>query len=296
MNPAHGESTLILNPAAGKGTPASQVQEILKLLEAEGIRARSMVLKKGIEDAARNALEKGSGLVIAAGGDGTVSSVASALTGTDCALGVLPNGTFNHFARDLGIPIDLAAAVKVIERCKTKRVDIAEVNGRKFVNNSSVGLYPNMVLERVHQRKHGYGRWLAFAYASLRVSRHFPRIDIRLSCNGVEIKRSAPLLFVGNNAYEMTGWRIGRRERLDASQLFCCIASAASRWELLELLVRALTGRLRRQSDFDIIHSEEVSIDSSRRRLRIAVDGEVVILPPPLRYRIHPLALNVIVP
>jgi len=255
-----------------------------------------MVLKKGIEDAARNALEKGSGLVIAAGGDGTVSSVASALAGTDCALGVLPVGTFNHFARDLGIPIDLAAAVKVIGSSKIVKVDVAEVNGRKFVNNSSVGLYPNMVLERVHQRKHGYGRLLAFAYASLRAFRRFPRSDIRLSCNGVEIKRSTPLLFVGNNAYEMTGWRIGRRERLDAGQLFCCIACAVTRWELFHLLVRALTGRLRPEGDFDIIHSEEVNIDSSRRRRRIAVDGEVVILPPPLRYRIHPRALNVIVP
>ena len=176
------------------------------------------------------------------------------------------------------------------------RVDVAEVNGRKFVNNSSVGLYPNMVLERVQQRKHGYGRWLAFAYASLRVLRRFPRIDIRLSCCGEEIKRSTPLLFVGNNTNEMTGWRIGQRERLDADQLFCCIASAASRWELFKLLARALTGRLRRQRDFDMFHSEEVNIDSSRRRLHIAVDGEVVILPPPLRYRIHPRALNVVVP
>jgi len=296
VNSLEGESTLILNPAAGKGTPASQVQEILKLLEAEGIRARPMVLRKGIEDAARSALRKGSGLVIAAGGDGTVSSVASVLAGTDGAMGVLPAGTFNHFARDLGIPIDLAAAAKVIGRGKTMRVDVAEVNGRKFVNNSSVGLYPNMVLERVQQRKHGYGRWLAFAYASVRVLRRFPRIDIRIVCCGEEIKRSAPLLFVGNNAYEMTGWRIGRRERLDAGQLFCCIASAASRWELFKLLLRALTGRLRRQSDFDVFHSEDVNIDSSRRRLHIAVDGEVVKLPPPLRYRIHPRALNVIVP
>ena len=296
MSPIRGESTLILNPTAGKGTAASQVQEIVKLLEAEGIRPRPMVLKKGIEDAARNALEKGSGLVIAAGGDGTVSSVASVLAGTHYALGVLPNGTFNHFARDLGIPIDLTAAAKVIGRGKIVKVDVAEVNGRKFVNNSSVGLYPNMVLERVHQRKHGYGRWLAFAYASLRVLRRFPRIEIRLICCGTEIKRSTPLLFVGNNTNEMTGWRIGQRERLDADQLFCCIASAASRWELFKLLARALTGRLRRQRDFDMFHSEEVNIDSSRRRLHIAVDGEVVILPPPLRYRIHPRALNVVVP
>jgi len=296
MNSLGGESTLILNPGAGKGTEASQLQEILKLLEAERIHPRPMVLKKGIEDGARNALEKGSGLVIAAGGDGTVGSVASVLAGTDCALGVLPAGTFNHFARDLGIPTDLAAAVKVIGRGKIVRVDVAEVNGRKFVNNSSVGLYPNMVLERVHQRRHGYSRWLAFTYASLRALRRFPRIDIRLICSGVEIKRSTPLLFVGNNAYEMTGWRIGQRERLDAGQLFCCIASAASRWELLQLLVRALTGHLPRQSDFDIIHSEEVNIGASRRRLRMAVDGEVVILPPPLRYRIHPRALNVIAP
>src|SRR5207244_13653059 len=108
---------------------------------------------------ARRAADAGHRIVVAAGGDGTVSTVAGALAGTRSALGVVPMGTLNHFARDLKVPIDVAEAAKAIVQGRETRVDIGEVNGRVFVNNSSIGLYPSFLMHRRHQERLGRGRW-----------------------------------------------------------------------------------------------------------------------------------------
>ena len=151
-------------------------------------------------------------VVVAAGGDGTVSMVGAALVDRDIALGVLPLGTLNHFARDFGLPLEIEAAVAHVVQGRPVRVDVGEVNGRIFVNNSSLGLYPDIVRDRERQqRRLGWGKWPALAWATLAALRRFPFLSVRLSVDGREQHWRTPFVFVGNNEYLMEGFAIATR-------------------------------------------------------------------------------------
>src|SRR5688572_20305287 len=197
-------------------------REVEQALAAAGI-ASSVQLAGGgqVDNHVRKAIRQGAQRIIIGGGDGTVSAAAGALAGSKVALGILPLGTLNHFARDLGIPFDLDQAAAAIASGKERRVDIAEVNGRAFVNNASIGLYPLMVVDRDAQRERlGRSKRLAMLVASLRTMTRFHARRLKLSTDGGEARVDTPLLFVGNNDYRLAMPGAGRRESLDGGQ-FC---------------------------------------------------------------------------
>jgi diacylglycerol kinase family enzyme len=247
--------------------------------------------------AARAALADGAELVVAGGGDGTINAVASVLVGSGVAFGVLPLGTLNHFAKDLGIPLELDAAVRNLASGRRRQVDVGEVNDRIFLNNSSLGLYPDMVRDREkQQRRLGRGKWLAALWASLAALRRYPFLSLRVSVDGARLARRTPFVFIGNNEYTMQGLAIGARARLDGATLSVYVAQRPGRFGLLRFAWRALCGRLAQERDFDVLLSDQLEIDTRRRHLRVATDGEVTVMKTPLRYRIRPGALTVIVP
>jgi diacylglycerol kinase family enzyme len=216
--------------------------------------------------------------------------------GSEKTLGVLPLGTLNHFARDLKIPNDLEHAAHAIVSGHTVSVDVGEVNGRIFLNNSSLGLYPTIVREREKQQKLGSGKWPAFIWAAVTAFRRYPFLDVRLSVDGKEFHRRTPFVFVGNNEYVMESLNIGLRDCLDRGQLSLYIAHRTGRWGLVRLALRALLGRLREEKDFLAMCTPEVKIETRRKRLRVAYDGEVDVMETPFHYRVRPGALRVIVP
>jgi diacylglycerol kinase family enzyme len=236
-------------------------------------------------------------VIVAAGGDGTVNAVASALVATDTALGVLPVGTFNHFARDIGMPLDLRAAARAIVAGRRRAVDVGEVNGRIFVNNSSIGLYPTMVHRRdKQQRRLGRGKWQAMLWALHTVLRSHPFLDLTLEIDGTVYRRRTPLVFIGNNEYRMEGFYVGLRERLDCGVLSLYLTHRGERLGLLLLGLRALFGRLQQAKEFEAARVTRVRIESRHTRLLVATDGEVDAFDLPLEYRVRPRALQVIVP
>jgi diacylglycerol kinase family enzyme len=246
----------------------------------------------------RRALSNGARAVVAGGGDGTVSSVAGALAGTGRPLGVLPLGTLNHFAKDLRIPLGLEEAARNVCEGREASVDVGEVNGQVFVNNSSLGLYPRIVRRREKlQEREGSGKWSAFVRAGLAVLRRYPFLYVRLSADGREIVRRTPFVFVGNNEYEVEGTRIGARSRLDGGRLSLYVAHRTGRLGLLRLALSALLGRLRQAHDFDALCAQEIWVETRRpKRIPVATDGEVTVMTTPLHYRVRPGALKVIVP
>ncbi len=249
-----------------------------------------------IADMARNAVKEGYDVVAAAGGDGTVSGVAGALAGSGCILGVLPMGTLNHFAKDLGIPDDLAGAVAVIAGGRTRDVDVGEVNGRVFINNSSLGLYPAMVRMRESLQRSGEHKWLAFIRASLSILVRFRHLTLDLQpATGPAIRSKTPMLFVGNNSYATGAAGVGRREALDRGRLWLAMSTADTRLNLLAGALEILQGR---EETTNVIAAEirTLVVSSSHRSLAVAADGEVFRLSVPLAYRILPKALRVIVP
>lgn len=177
---------VLLNSHADRRDPIVK-ESVAAAFEAAGCDAVIQVTD-GARIAAdcAQALKNGARVLVAGGGDGTVSSVAHALVGSDAAMGVLPLGTLNHFARDLGLPLDIEAAARVIATRQTLCVDVGEVNGRSFVNNSSLGLYARLVAETTKRERSGLYRWIAHAVAAVRVwSRYYRRLHVTLRGKGV---------------------------------------------------------------------------------------------------------------
>jgi diacylglycerol kinase family enzyme len=293
---------VLVNAAAG--TAERQEIEALRAELAAGFEARGLsaeivpvpgdAMKAAAAEARDRAVRGEIGAVVVGGGDGSVSTVAGVLAGTGVPLGVLPLGTLNHFAKDLGIPTDLAGAMETIARGETRPVDVAEVNGHIFVNNSSVGFYPYMVLERERRRSlHGYRKWTAMLLASLRVLRYFPLRRLAICAEGWTEPWRTPLVFVGNNRYGLAGASLGARERLDRGELCLYVAKQQSRIALLWLALRSYLGFLDRSRDLRTLDVSAAEIRSRKRRLLVAVDGEIDLFRAPLRYRIRPGALKV---
>jgi len=290
---------VLLNCNAGAaGSDPKIGEKVADALAKAGFDAEVELIDGGkCEVRCRALVERGDRLIVVGGGDGTVSAAASALVGSETLLGILPVGTLNHFARDLGIPFDIAEAAKVIAQAKTRKVDIAEVNGHTFINNASIGLYPLMVMDRDGQRKRlGRSKRLAMLVASLRTMARFHSRRLTLSTDGGEAKVDTPLLFVGNNDYQVALPSAGRREALDDGELCVMVMRSKSLPGFLAAIGRALIGIKRREEMVRVSGVKELKVDSPRSHLSVAMDGETVSLKPPLVFRIRPGALNVIAP
>src|SRR2546423_3648950 len=173
---------VIINACSGDGNKEGIQQRLAEAFTATGLEARISMARSGAEviALAQRAARSEADTIVAGGGDGTINSVASSIVGSNKALGVLPFGTMNHFAKDLHIPLDLESAVRTIGEGRTHKVDIGEVNGHIFLNNSSLGLYPSIVREREGKQRFGWGKWPGYVWAALSVLRRYPFLDIRL--------------------------------------------------------------------------------------------------------------------
>lgn len=292
-------AAVIINGNAGSGHDQAKASALREKFSRAGIDASVTLAPSGdaILQATRAALESDHEIVVGGGGDGTMNAVASVLVGTGRVFGVLPLGTLNHFAKDIGMPLDLDQAVHAIATGRHKAVDVGLVNGQVFLNNSSLGLYPDMVHDRERQRRRlGRGKWLAAAWASVAALRRYPFLSVRLSVDGKRLARRTPFVFIGNNQYVMQGLAIGERARLDAGVLSMYVAQHPSRFGLLRFALRALAGRLAQERDFDVLLAPEMEVETLHRHIRVATDGEVTVMETPLRYRVLPGALTVLVP
>ena len=290
---------VIINAGSGSVLGDETARSLRERFIAYGIRANVHLATSGAEIVvlARHAARSDAGTVVAGGGDGTISAVAAELAGTGKALGILPLGTLNNFSKDLGIPQDLAAAVRTIAQGEPIEVDLAEVNGRTFINNSSIGLYPKMVARRERQQqKLGRGKWQAALWASLRLFRVSPFLKVDIELDGKTFERRTPFVFVGNNEYEMDMYNIGRRPSLSEGKLSLYFLHRQGRWGLVMLFWKTVTRQLKQWKEFEAVATEHVTVRAKRRRIRVALDGEVAVMRTPLEYRTRPKALRVIVP
>jgi diacylglycerol kinase family enzyme len=266
------------------------VEAEVSFVDGEGLRG---AVERALKQAKRGAIDA----IVVGGGDGSMRAAASVLAGTGVPLGALPLGTLNHFAKDLGIPLPVEAAAATIAAGRTRLVDLAEVNGDTFINNSSIGIYPYMVIDRERRRAaHKLAKWMAMVPAFFRMMRHFPRRRLRISAKGFARPYRTPCLFVGNNEYGMERFTFGRRRRLDAGELWFYVVKPRSPWEFFLMVCRLCFGHLDQARDLDTFQLAEAEISAKTSRLPVALDGEVRIMQTPLHYRSRPGALRVIVP
>lgn len=290
---------VLLNRGSGSATAEPDAAATIR----EGFARRGLHVTvsaiDGREMAAAARVARGShSAVVAGGGDGTVACVAGALVGSDTVLGVLPLGTLNHFARDLGLGSELEPAIDAIAAGRVRAVDVGEVNGRVFVNNSSIGVYPRVVADRDRSRRErGWPKWLALAIAGGRALLHFRHRRLAISVDGRASPQVTPLVFVGNNGYVLEYPEMGARPRLDGGVLCVYVVRGSGVWKLFRLLARAFVGTVDRDRDLERIDDvASVTIAARDARLQVALDGEVVELETPLVYRTRPQALRVFAP
>lgn len=290
---------VILNAASG-GSEAEKLRaRVNEQFLSEGTPANVLLARGGAElvALARRAREGESEVVVAGGGDGTINAVASELLGTGKSLGVLPVGTFNYFAKNLGIPLDLEGAIRTIARGHTADADLGEVNGRIFLNNFSIGLYPSII----RQREQEYRRWgrrqlVAYAAVGRTLFQGSPFLSVRLTTEGEEMSVRTPLIFVGSNGYQIEEFNLPGRRCVRRGELAIYVARPTGWPGLLRLALQALLGRLRGERTLEVLCAREAKVETRRRRIAVALDGEVVSLETPLRFAARPAALRVIVP
>jgi len=290
---------VIVNSTAGCGRGSEWADSVAGKFREAGFEPSMHVVSGGseIEAATRRAIADAVPTIVAGGGDGTVNAVASNLIGTGIRLGVLPLGTLNHFAKDLNIPLQLDQAVQNIAAGHCVRIDAGEVNGTIFLNNSGIGLYPEIVAVRdAERRRFGIGKWRALFRASIEVLRRYPFLNARLIVDGRPQDRRTPCVFVGNNEYGTSGVGLGERKTLDAGVLSVYVVDSPSRWAFLALVVRALFGRRHPTNELEALLATELVIETPQGRKRVATDGEVTDMQTPLRYRILPGALSILAP
>ena len=290
---------VLLNRGGGAvATDAQIARKVRSAVRAAGIDAEIEMISGGdCEVRARAIAERGDPLLVVGGGDGTISAAAAALVGTETLLGILPLGTLNHFARDLGIPTDLVEAAKLIAARPERHVDVGEMNEHIFINNSAIGLYPRMVVDRdAQQERLGRSKRVAMVIASLRTLARFNHQRLTLTVNDAKQRVDTPLLFVGNNEYRTDLGAAGRRQSIEDGELSVYVMRKKTRRGFVAATVRALFDRTRPDDMEKIDGVERLRVGSHRGSLVVSLDGEVVRAIPPLDYRIRKRALRVIAP
>jgi YegS/Rv2252/BmrU family lipid kinase len=293
------KARIFVNSSSGWDAKERAPDRLRELFTSRGWDTEVCSVARGtnITELARRSIEEGCGVVVAGGGDGTLNAVASALAGTDVQFGILPVGTLNHFARDLKLPLDLDQAAEVVLAGKSVRVDAGDVNGRVFLNNAIIGLYPEYRFIKDRQERRGRHRWLAFLWAVGAIFRRYPFLAVRMTIDGCTQVRRTPYMLVANNEHAMEGYQLGTRGSLTEGKLWIYVMKRQSRWGLVRMVIDLALGRFRAERDFEIFEAAEVWVETRRkRRLGVSLDGEIVIMEAPLHFRSLPQALNVIVP
>ena len=278
--------TLFLNRSAGV-TDA----EPLRLAAAEeGLEVIDLAPDVDVAREIRDRLARGIRLFVAAGGDGTVHHVMQALVHGDAVLAIIPMGTFNHFARDLGIPLDWREALEVALHGESVPIDVGRVNDRFFVNNVSIGLYPELL--RIEARGRGYSRWRARLIAFYRTLRKYPHVTLAIESDYHQQLIRTHVFMVSNNQYDLERVGIGApRATLTAGQLSVYWLPHTSRLRLMRFVTRYVRGRVREIPGFRSFRTRRMRVQSSRPTLHLGIDGELFKLATPLVITIAPQSL-----
>lgn len=224
-------------------------------------------------------------LIIAAGGDGTVRTVASYMIGKHLPLGIIPLGTFNHLAKDLGYPDNLDECVNIIKNGHIKPIDVGQVNDYIFLNNSSIGLYPKAV--RYRRKIPLFVKWIKTTLALALMLKNFPLYTVKFRANNKEGQIQTPLIFISNNLYKLNLLDFTKRETLNEGRLYLYINHAYTRAKFLTLIIYFFLFRTKKFLGlFEIMPVEHCELTFSKHKIDVAVDGEVITLNSPLIYRI----------
>lgn len=280
------------------GTAQRNPGAVERAMQALGDRATLRAFAGDPADEAARAVREGFRIVVAAGGDGTVAGVAHALAGTDVALAVLPLGTFNYFARGLGIPEDPEAAARAILAGAPHDIAVGTLNGRVFLNNVSIGLYP-AILEEREATYARFGRYRILAHlASLRTILRFQRpYRMTLTQDQTQHRIRTPMVFVARSAYQLDQFGLEGAQAISDDRFVLFLAPQQTRLGFLRLAWKLVRRKVDHGRDVIVSSPRRIAVSvPGRRRLSVALDGEKLKMLLPLRIEIADDQLRVILP
>lgn len=290
------KGTLFLNRSSGARLPPLDGEGLREAAAERGLNVVDLDGEVDISHVIRERVRYGERLFIAAGGDGTVNHVIQALVNTEAVLGVIPSGTYNHFARDLGIPLDWRAALEVACNGATRQIDTGRINDRFFVNNVSLGLYTRFVAHR-EEKGRDYPRWKARLYAAYVTLRKYPHVNLTVETEHRHEVIRTHVFMVSNNGYDLS--RIGveaPRDRMTEGRVSVYWLPHIPRWQMMRFVARYLAGRMRETPGFRSFRTMRMRVQASRETLDVGVDGELFEMATPLVITAVPQSLNVKVP
>lgn len=287
---------VVLNAKAGRlidlgaDTLRRQVETTLarRDLDVEVVVASGSDLPRLITGAPHDGFDT----VVVGAGDGTLSLAAAAFANTDTLLGVLPLGTMNLLAHDIGVPRDLPGALAALAEARPMKVDLGTINGRPFHGVSGVGFFSQMALAREQERER-HGRILGWLIALGRAAFRAGRLSLEVELAGERQPMDAYAALVTVNAFDAPGLH---RSRLDGGLLEVLVAEDRGALARLRTGADVLVGAWRDNPGIHLFSTPRVAIHARRRRAWVATDGEVSRETLPLRYAIVPRALNLLVP
>jgi len=271
----------------------------LHLLEVHDPRQLGAIARQAVTQA-----QQCGGVVVAAGGDGTINTVAQAALGSGCSFGVLPRGTFNYFSRTHDIPSDTSAALQVLLAGHSQPVQVGLVGERVFLVNASLGLYPRLLEDREDwKRQFGRSRLVAFGAGLATFLRGHRSLRLRVQSQGQERELRTPTLFVGNNALQLQQLGLPEAEDVEAGHLAAIALRPVGLFRMLGLLWRGAFGRLDEAEELIRVSTRQLTVHPSRRlaafgskRIKVATDGEVTWMRLPLSFRVAPQPLDLLRP
>jgi diacylglycerol kinase family enzyme len=289
---------ILLNAGSGHAATALQRETIETVLKEAGRRFTLTVIEDSsqldqLAQASAMRAKAAGGILVAAGGDGTINTVAAKAVAVGCTFGVLPQGTFNYFGRTHGIPEDLGEAVRALLDAHVHAVQVGMVNERIFLVNASIGLYPHILEEREADKKQ-FGRSRVVALLSMiKTALGTPEyLRINMERDGKPHKMRTPMLFVGNNRLQIEQLGIDPlSSALDDGKLVAIAPRSVGRLGMIALMLRGALGRLGEARNlvafgFRSLAVRQVTLYGKRRRIKVATDGEVALLDTPLTFRV----------
>lgn len=297
---------IVLNSGSGRNDADETSTIVREVLEGAGRRVEILKVGEATELAniARNAVDLAKaqgGVVVAAGGDGTINAVAQAVLGQGCPFGVLPQGTFNYFGRTHGISQDTAEAARALLDATISPVQVGMLNERLFLVNASLGLYPQLLEDReTYKQQYGRSRLVALWSGIVTVMRSHRRLSIDMEQDGKTTTLRTPTLFVGNNALQLRRVGIEQSDDVRAGRLVAIALRDMSGLAMLGLLMRGALGKLGGADDvIDFSFTKLVvkpRAHHKSRRFKVATDGEIVWMEAPLVFQVAPERLPLLMP
>lgn len=297
---------IVMNAGSGRQDAAQAREAIAAVLAGAGRPHEFLVLEPGASvaavaaEAVRRARAAG-GAVVAAGGDGTLNAVAQAVLPAGLPFGALPRGTFNYFCRAQGIPAEIGPATQALLRARPAPVQVGCVNGRLFLVNASVGLYPQLLEDReAFKRRYGRSRWVALWSALVTLFHAHRPLRLQLDCQGVQQRLRTSTLFVGNNALQLRQFGIPEAEVLAQGRLAAVMLRPVGTLAMLGLMLQGAFGRLGEAEDVLHFAFERLAVRPAAPRrtakVKLATDGEICWLRAPLAFSVAPQPLWLLAP